>query len=436
MKNKLLNLFIIFSIFSSISSCSEDKPIRGSHCENNNIQYRCPKMSGTTFVPKYFPAKSIFVGYSNDRVHLEFLNLLISEILKLKERPKLNILIPRLDEQAAFDTLNKFFDSNRYDFLNFIPTSADETVWAQDYFETVYNADESRQMILDLPYIGREGETIPNSISLACKSKIITQAKYEKGENPGNGEYGGNIEAITTKLIMIGNNMASSTYSKIQSTTLQEIVDVDVSWLETGHVDELFTALPIKKNAKACDQILLMASPAEAFKILDKLPKDHKEYDSKFATYYDDYDVWPNLYKCLNKKYAVDSKCKKLKEANLVYEKLIQISADAINKKMQQHHGCNLNIEKFPQIFVPLDLKGPFGKYEDRAISLNPNSVNNIYFSSNLLLAKQDFDPFENHVNKVLKKYPFNVIHVDGQFVHELNGGIHCATNINYGCRP
>ncbi len=430
---KLILLLIV--CVSCFKFGASEKPAHAL-CENKEEIRSCPKPDTKLFLPRTYPARSLYIGYSSDEVHTEFLKLIIDQVQSLEFKPMINILVPRTEDIEAHKALQKYFDHKNFDFINLIPTTSNETVWAQDYMEILFDTKTGFSKIVDLPYAGREGESIPVSVALSCQKQIIEQRDYTQEDMPGNGDYGGNIEAISEKILLVGNNLSNESFDIIQNITSQELVEVDVNWLETGHVDELFTTLPNKKEAKACEQTLLVASPGRAYEVLDGLPKDLKEEKSRFEGYYDDYNVWPVRHQCLYPKNFKTKECIELRNANNVYQMNIEGSVQKIEAAFEKLHGCKLSIERFPQLFIPVNTFSVYGTYNDRAVALNPNSVNNIFFYPKLILAKQEFLPFQKSIEAVLKNFSYEVIYADGKFVHELNGGIHCATNISYGCSP
>jgi hypothetical protein len=404
-------------------------------CEITSGIRKCPENLGNLFLPRTFSARSIYVGYSKDQIHVEFLETLIDIVSKLEVVPKVNILIPHLQDYEAHQTLKKYFFSSTYSFINIIPTSSKDTVWAQDYLEILFNTKTGVSKIVDLPYHEREGEDLPMSVALVCQKELIPQAQFTGDYRPGNGDYGGNIEPITSRILSVGSNLSDETYKVLQSLTSQEMVDLNVDWLETGHVDELITTLPYKKNAGACEQALLIASPQLALNIIASasidLPEEKNPNPPVFA------DIKRiDLYHCLYPKNKNRTECLELAKANITYQSLIDSGVKDLQNLIQKHHGCRLTEEKFPQLFVPIKKQDQYGTFKDQAISLNSNSVNNIFFFPSLLLAKQPFIPFQKKVDDVLSKFPYDVIYIDDKFAHELNGGIHCATNISYGCAP
>ncbi len=427
-----MKTFWPFLLFITLYSCIRTD-LKSHKCENPVSSKKCPEHVDKIFFPRNFPAKSIYLGFNSDENQINFINLMINKIKNSNEPPKLNILVPRIDEDLAYNKLNYTFSQKKYEFLNIIQTSSFETVWAQDYFEQVTDLKKRSTPIIDLPYIGREGEHIPYTLALVCQKEIIPQAHFSQEELPSNGDYGGNILPITTDLLLVGNNISQKTYNVIKAQTSQTIIDIEVDWLETGHVDELITVLPHKKNAQSCEQSLFVSSPKLALELIDKNPATVKSAKS-FVPYFDNSNYWPEYSHCLKEKLIKTKECINLRKANIRYQTKIDKSVETIQSAMQEKHGCKLKVENIPQLFLPYKLKEVFKGNQDRAAALNPNSVNNIYFNGFLMIAKQELDFFQAFIENILKNYPFQTTFLDNKFINELNGGLHCATNILYGC--
>jgi len=431
----LLILSFLFFITLSLFKFLEADRGNVSLCERNTSEVSsCPGDLGRLFLPRTFSARAIYAGFSSDNIQVEFLELLIAEISKIDIKPKLNVLISNFEKEDAYSVLKKYFDNPLYDFINIIPTNSKDTIWAQDYFEVLFNTKTMKSEIVDLPYYDREGEDIPASIALVCQKELISQEEYRDDFKPGSGDYGGNIEPVSTKVLTVGSNLSNETFDILKSITTQEIVELNVDWLETGHVDELITTLPLKKNSAPCEQSLLVSSPQLAMNLINGSLPAKDELKNPHKPYSDEFDTWIDHYHCLDIKNKKNEECLELFRANKVYQRLIDIGVASLQDLMVKQHGCRLKEEKFPQLFIPLQKMETYGGFDDRAISLNPNSVNNIFFYPNLLLAKQSYPLFQKVVDTVLKRYPYKTIYIDDKFAHELNGGIHCATNISYSC--
>lgn len=338
----MIKLFVISLLISLLFishwAINFDKPIQ-SLCETTVDIRKCPKDLGRIFLPRTYSARAIYVGYSRDQIHLDFLDSLIQEISKLDSIPKLNILIPSVEESKAHETLHRYFNKAAFNFINLIPVASKEAVWAQDYLEILFDTNTGQSEVVDLPYYDREGENVPTSIALACQKDLIPQADFKTEVKPGNGDYGGNIEPITSKILSVGTNLTNETYKVLQSITNQEIVEVNVDWLETGHVDELLTTLPYNKNAAPCDQALLTASPKLALSIIENTSVNLKEEKNPNIPFYDDTNVWEDYYHCLYPKNKAKIECLELKKANETYQQIIDQSVEKIQKLMVKNHG-------------------------------------------------------------------------------------------------
>ena len=99
-----------------------------STCETPSKLRECPEKVGEVFLPRTYPARAIYVGFSNDGHHIDFLETLLDVVSGLDVKPVVNILIPRFESYEAYDHLKKYFNIERYNFINFIPTSSRDTV--------------------------------------------------------------------------------------------------------------------------------------------------------------------------------------------------------------------------------------------------------------------------------------------------------------------
>lgn len=424
------------ALLSSLLACTKD-PKSVDQCNNNQITLRqCPAKSGKIFLPRTYTANSLYLGYSSDSNHFTFITQLLDALDKYENPPLINILVPRQEILAAHELFGELQKTKKYKNIQFHPSVSNETMWMQDYFELSTDLATGIASYLDLPYLEREGELIPASLSLTCNKPLIKEPEYTNPDLlPGNGDYGGNIEPFSEKLVFVGNNMTPETLKQVHdNTTLQEVISLNVEWLDTGHVDELFAMLPHKKDATACEQTLIYASPAKAIELLKTVDVTKINKVPSFAPEYEDEDEWPDFFPCLAKKGG--KTCKSFYQANEVYQQLIQAELGKILEAFQKNHKCKPATVPFPQLFSPLETKGPYGSYNDRAIAFNENGVNNIFIWPNLFLPGQTIKVFQDYTNEQLRKLPYDIHYTDSQFAHTLLGGIHCASSVSYACSP
>lgn len=431
---------LLFSFFYQKKTSSAPSSLkRQSLCENQYASLRsCPKNVGKVFLPRTYGVKSIYVGYSDDTYHLDFLDLLLEKVETLESKPVVNILIGREDIQNARAYFQPPYTKKQYDYINYLTSPSNEVIWQQDYFEILFDTMTGESLFVDLPYLEREGEHIPAALSLSCQKNLIEQPQnFSEDYPPGNGDYGGNIEPFSEKVLVIGNNITYETSDQIKKITSQELVEIKVDWLLTGHVDELFSVLPHSKNASACDQSLFYASPEKAFELLEKNNEPLALTGPYAQSPFDDGSTWPSFEECLLSKTNPSKKCQNFFLANTAYQKIQRENISLIQEAFQKNHQCKLKEVPIPQLFAPSEeFKEVYGQVDDEALAFNSNSVNNIFFWPYLFLPKQDILPFQKYLVEILKTQSIESIFFEGEFVHTLGGGIHCATNISYACQP
>src|SRR5690606_8039487 len=115
---------------------------------------------------------------------------------------------------------------------------------------------KSEAYVVDLPYNHREGEHAPAPYALAKKISYRETFLDPEVLNFSNGDFGGNIEAFDEKNVIIGSNMSEKLQKWLKEHVVQKMEVLDVDWLETGHVDEIITLLPVKAEEK-CPGVFL-----------------------------------------------------------------------------------------------------------------------------------------------------------------------------------
>ena len=147
----------------------------------------------------------------------------------------------------AIDEIDPLLNDFTKDYVEVLLTPSDYTIWAQDYFELAIDSKTGALSIIDLPYEKEAGEHIPTAISLACNHNLIGQSEIDVSNMPRpSGNFGGNIDALTDNLVLIGNNMHPSQKQVLVEEIQQKFLEIDVKWLSVGHVDELISVIPVK----------------------------------------------------------------------------------------------------------------------------------------------------------------------------------------------
>lgn len=435
----MIKYLIVLLFFVSCNSNNTPKGTTNSCFEKVKAK-KCPQNSGNIILPNSYTPNAIFVGISPFGSHFKFLKKLIEITSTFKQRPKVNILIPQLDTLKSQQFLKDYFE---HDHISFYQTTSNITMWAQDYFELITNTTTSEKMILDLPYRDVEGDLIPANLSLMCKKQMIDLPNFPEEQVFGSESYGGNIEPISDKIVLIGNNMAENFIDHLNRKIDQDLFKVNVSWLETGHVDELFTTIP-GKDDNPCNRTLLYSSPRKAFELLSKLTPDEKDLMPKIPSMDDLEDdpndkdnlEWPDFNECIKKNNLKSKKCQAFVSANMTYQKNIEKGIKNIQKVFKEHHKCQMKTISLPQLFSPLEIKSIYGVKSDKAIAFNENAVNSIVIYPHIIQPWQTIPHFKEYIEEKLVKLGMKVHFSNAEFAHRLTGGIHCATNISYTCEP
>ena len=370
---------------------------------------------------------------------MEMLKKLIQLANLRQPAPRLNLLIPRNEVEISHSSLQELPKGDLRSLVNMIPTPSDDTLWAQDYMEIGFDLEKKESFFLDLPYTEREGEGLPPALSLICKSPL-EQQPLGRGEDFGNGDYGGNIESYPGHLILIGDNMAPATKIKLANLFKhQELVSINVNWLETGHVDELFSYLPNPIN-KNCPFMLNYASPKLAIELLNNT----QSWEQFLTSYYyeknlflsDEYNR-TDFSDCFSHSTINESEplCRGLLDANMKYEDLIQKSLSHLQEKLNSKLGCSVPSNPLPLLFAPANPMSDYGTDQDYARSINPNPINNILIGENLVVARQANQAFQSITDEVIKATSIQPHYVNGNLMHYLSGGIHCTVNIIRACK-
>ena len=462
--------YLLAAMFLFASSCSylqvakedvDDSLGESSVCRNYFFQNMwgnekvpaCPDSEGLVLLPATYPPAQIFLGYAPQPVHVQFLRDLIEKLAETSPRPQLIITVPRLENDEAYRLYKKYLEPPFSSFVRFVSMPSDESLWMQDYMEVAVSTVSGRGTILDLPYQGREGESIPAAMALNCQMGLIPQGAFfdKKKIPPGNGDFGGNIEAMPGNFILAGDELTSTTQEILEVNLSQDIVKVKTSWGEPGHIDEIFSVVPDKTaKAGACDYALLYASPKLAMDILKSRGLDGKterlsppipegeesipvvervDFEKCFA------QLKGDLYKQANAK--LRKNCEELIKANETYAGIIDEGlGQVVEALVKRSHCTEVKTIPMPLLFGPEKLKGKYGAKDDYAMSINPNPVNVISLGPLVVSAKQVYAPFQEDVSAKYKSLGLDTQLIDGSYVHYLRGGIHCSSNVVRMCRP
>lgn len=411
----------------------------------------CPAEQGLYLLPRTFPPGSVFVGYAQHDTHVAFLEKLLARARSFYPPIPVNILVPRNNVESAYYTLQHYLEEPYSDFVNVFLTPSDETLWTQDYFEAGLSMPAGRAVIIDLPYVDREGEQIPSGVALSCHMNMVPQGSYsESSEAPANGDYGGNVEAFPGNLVLTGDSMNSMTREILGSYLGNEMLTVQVSWLEIGHVDEILSVVPLKDTSGVCDFAVTYASPALGLAILSQnefiphkdalFPRGPRDVEADVTI---EKTVFAQCFSEISRSRNPELSqrdagiCDGFVRANRIYERIIQDNLRKVALRMTQKLGCEqIHTIPLPQLFAPAGVRDEYGTPMDAALAVNPNAVNSISLEDILFLPVQPYRPFQDEIIRRLGPTELSLEFVDASYVHYLSGGIHCISNVVRTCMP
>lgn len=347
------------------------------------------------------------------------------------------VLVPRNQMEKAVKELGPYISTQNKSLVRLMYTPSDYTVWAQDYFEFAVDGKSKTPSVIDLPYFDASGEHIPTTLATACNYNLIGQAPIDLEKvKDASGNFGGNIEALTDELLLVGNNISPLQKSILQKRLTQKIIEINVDWLKVGHVDELVSIIPIKNKPGKCPFDIMYSSPGKALEILkteSTLQKAPLNLRIGFGDTKKIFDLWS----CFRDEDKSPG-CNTIQTINKTYEKIVQSNIEYLKKELISYDtSCSkVNFVPIPMLFTSSKEQKNYGASGDEAITLEPNPVNNVILGDHILLPKQNLEAFHNYTENILSKYDKQLTFVDGKYVHYFDGGIHCSMNFQRACRP
>ena len=465
---------------------------------------KCPEdLNSLKGLDNTHPNGGIFALYTGN--NSLFLKDLISNYFKNNKVGKFNLVLPRdragslKNEPALVELLN----SKRVNIVH-VETMPSVGKWMQDSFQfTTINAKPALYQIEH----SRESEQ-KIEMRLACKLARDCDIPYYIPPDmvePYNLEYhnadmGGNLEVLPGGTFLSGLGevregdktvVARTQFQGIQKDLLEKsgnrVLEIDVSFLEVGHVDEIFNFVKTNKPAP-CDFAVMMASPKKAFELLEETASDSisildwpnplsffvsSAYADRFFSEPDNTVNPCSLYaekelelrsvnnplsenemKAMRKNKCIDGMTAQsffnsreysiIRKNNIVgreqhselgsshmrsAEHILGENRQLITEELKQSTGC----ENPPVIEIPVFFRN--------GLSFTPNLVNGVVQTppgeaSRVILPRSYFAPFDEYVEKALSKYGVNTTFAHDLGYHLDRGEVHCGTNSARICRP
>lgn len=431
-----------------------------SFCHNNFFQRSwgkrkvplCPSSEGLVLLPATYPAAQIFLGYASQPVHVQFLRELIEKLAEDPERPQVVILVPRQENEEAYRLYQKYLEAPYSQFVRFIPMPSEDSLWTQDYFEVGISTVSGKGTIIELPSQGLERKSIPAALALSCQMNLVRQNEPNDLKTSGGpSDFGGNIEAFPGNFVLVGDNMSSAAEELLDVNLSQDIVKVNTSWGEPGNISEVYGVLPnFKSTDKNCDFAVIYSSPRLALQILREkglkskrerisppIPEGEESIPVVERTDFEAcFDLVPgDAYLKANPK--LRKRCEHLLKANETYAKIIDQGLEQLVDSISQRTSCSeVQTIPMPVVYGPERERPSYGGKEDHAVNINPNPINLFTLGKTVVLARQEYQPFEGDILEKLNSLGLEPYPIDGSYVHYLRGGIHCTSNVVRMCSP
>ena len=421
---------------------------------------------GNTFLPlsPLDEARTLIVGYHRDSE--DFIEDLARALLEEEAARgiRLLVLVPAgqlartrkaLDARTA---ARRLLAQRRLDLRS---AANPNNTWLQDAMEIGWSPATGSPLLYDLPHFesDRAGQSLASTCGL---DRIDPAANRSDISRDRSQNHGGNWEGLPGGLVM---TLHGATPALIDDFTRQSPnisrIELRAEWLEVGHIDELFSIVPIPADgrADACAFALAAASPALALKLARQgqgsIPLEpqlshanprerplNKERLGCIAELHSSATGTP-----LKAKEAL--RCKALKRANQEFEGLIQEELTRLLGDITRATGCDsIPVIHLPVLFKPghkmskdafaraQKLKHPPRTPWSGARAINPNPINGISLNSLLLVPEQSHPGFSDAIRERIGAVApgLTARFIATPHVHFLGGEAHCGTNVIRSC--
>lgn len=197
----------------------------------------------------------------------------VSEFRALVATTKATLVAKKLDPKKIDKIITQ---------MTFVP--APNYTWQQDWFESFVDLKTGSPLVRQIdsyPRVPKDNGKLLSKAGANCNvnegPRIMNDFPADPKVDPrptnqtfGSGEMGGNIEGAPGGFCMVGDNQGKKFTEQICGNA-DNIIQLQTSWLEVGHVDELFKIIPTQYNdgrPKECEFTLMAASPKKALELM------------------------------------------------------------------------------------------------------------------------------------------------------------------------
>lgn len=284
----------------------------------------CPT-SGTTLLDDTYPVASYVISISPQRESPTAMKVPADFVLSTLRAHSFSanspsVIIPATEE--SFNALRAELSQRIAASNGAIPASILDKIvpaqpsgrnknnwtWQQDYFESFFNPQTGRPVVRQVESYSRVHQRAAQDLADSGAGCGITNGPQiaeivrpdteplgvddpeSTPDSKGNtysfdsGEMGGNIEGLPGGLCLVGDNIGS-VFSNQFCGSPANVVQIDVSWLNVGHVDEVVKVIPTNRPGvpAECNFSLMFASPKKARELLrDPARANHPAFSGDF----------------------------------------------------------------------------------------------------------------------------------------------------------
>ena len=432
----------------------------------------CPKGSDKVKgLDNTHPSAGVFVTYMD--VNAGFVKNFVRDFLENDEHAKVNIVIPKnmTNSLDKHPDLVKVINNSRVNVI-IAKTSKNANLWMQDYFQ--FTSINGKPAIYQLEHIREAGlsldERVACEIAKNCNIPYYIPPDMVKSKNQDarNMNAGGNLEVLPGGTFLRGvqkrsgyqrPNSSWGSYAITDAQMEQEdaledsdnrVLDLDISFVQTGHIDELFNV--VKTNEKApCDYAILASDPALAVAMIEKEGKKSNTSDIQCEEF-----EYEKLRRRFNKEKGFSKKeLERIYSANCINGQSISefsksdvfsiakrenVEKSSSNDKRQRDNIKDLvkELKKTTKCKTPKIIKVPV-LYRD-GFSYTPELVNGAVQTppsgaSKIILPRTYLRVFDDYVKRELGKVGVKATLVNDLNYHLNSGEIHCGTNSARLCK-
>ncbi|GAA0466825.1 hypothetical protein Ade02nite_93370 [Paractinoplanes deccanensis] len=374
--------------------------------------------------------------------------------VRLREAPVLTQLntqrLQRVFTNKASDDNGKAWRAAAAKVAPLATLDSGDDDWTQDLFEPAYQRMGDVGMRVLIPSVNDQHRQAARVAYTQLKGPDVAVAHVPgvpvpETDDDNTYDSMGNLETMPPTpghpngTVVVGGKPSAQIVAFLRAQGAQEVVTVDTSWLNVGHVDEFIQFLPVAGGWKA-----IVADPAAGLALLSKVPQSEKLHGDLPAL------QWPYDERIDHRTIAEFRADGQFTDTN-------RIAARRIAENVARLGLTPDRIVRIPVLFTARGLDWALdksaidgmddGPEKDKAIAaLNarrdgvgetPNLINGLVAAGHRYVAPKPYGPllhgrdvFEDAATSALATIGYRVTFVDDlTSAHVSEGEIHCSTN-------